>query len=350
MDARNSHIPALQSIRGLAALTVLLTHSAFLFVTSPNFHFYSEALLNAHAAVMIFFVLSGYVLVRSLSNQVFNVETCARFYVGRSLAVLYLLLLHFQIPTLFTSPWYAQYFIASPKLTDFAKNMASVGFSLDPPTWSIRVELLASVILPFIAYFVRRALGLWLLAASIGMVFVAALHRPNVGGIDYLPSFVLGALAFQYQDRFGRILGRRAILLLSVMVLLFFRRIVPAWNFDTGYNALVPTLVESSAAAILIVGIVARPLPFLERRLVIRLGDISYSLYLIHFTVMSVLAKLIGNISINQDIRAVLLMVGTLAVSLPLSMLSYTYIEKPGIWCGRLWYRSFVGRFYAKLA
>jgi len=69
MEVRHPHVPELQSIRGLAALAVLLHHCSFLFVTSSTFHFFAEALFNAHAAVVIFFVLSGYVLVRSLHTK-----------------------------------------------------------------------------------------------------------------------------------------------------------------------------------------------------------------------------------------------------------------------------------------
>jgi peptidoglycan/LPS O-acetylase OafA/YrhL len=65
---------------------------------------------------------------------------------------------------------------------------------------------------------------------------------------------------------------------------------------------------------------------------------------------MSALAKLIGGIYIDQDLRAVLLMVGTLIVSWPLAGISYAYIEKPGIWLGRVAFDTVSGRVKIKSA
>ena len=356
-------MPELQSIRGLAALAVLLHHSSFLFTTSRQFHFYSEALINTHAAVMMFFVLSGYVLVRSLNGRALTVESCARFYIARLfriypalwsacvIAVAYLVAVHFRGPILQASEWYKQFFNQFPSIADVAENMVAANFALVPPTWSVRVELFASAAIPLICFMARRGFGLPLLGGSIALAPILAQQTMHTAGfLIYMPSFILGALAFRYQDRLARMLGKPSALAASAAVLLFFRLIDPAWRFDSHYNAILPTLIESVAAALLIVGIVARPIPLLQRRLLTRLGDISYSLYLVHFIVMSGLARLICGISINQDIRAVMLMLGTLAVSWPLSAILYSCIEKPGIRIGGILSDRLLGKLQANPA
>jgi len=363
MDPRHSHVPELQSIRGLAALTVLLHHSSFLFATGPTFHTVAEALINAHAAVMIFFVLSGYVLVRSLRNKAIDFENCARFYTARlfriypalwaacAFAASYLLLVHFQVPTQPASSWYDQYFITPPGVTDFVRNMTAANSLLVPPSWSVRIELLASAVIPFIFVANQRGWGLALLGLLSVIAIVAALGKYHLGAIwVYLPSFALGAWAFRHQGRLGKIFGRTWVIALATVCLIFFRRINPAWRFEVNYHAIVPTFVESLAAAIIIVAIVARPVAFLRNAVMIRLGDISYSLYLIHFIVMSAVAKVLSESGIYPDLRALLLMAGTLAVTWPLSIFLYTYVEKPGIWLGRMVFDNVHNRLKLKPA
>jgi peptidoglycan/LPS O-acetylase OafA/YrhL len=353
MDPRHAHVPELQSIRGVAALTVLLHHSSFLFSTGATFHVVSETLINAHAAVMIFFVLSGYVLVRSLRNKAIDLKNCARFYTARlfriypalwaacALAVAYLMLVHFQVPTQPASSWYDQYFVAPPGVGDIVRNVTAINSLLVPPSWSVRTELLASAVIPVICVLSRRGLGIVLLGLLGAIAIAASLGKYHLGAIwVYLPSFVVGAVAFQYQHRLGRLFGKAWVIALATGCLILFRRVNPGWRFETDYHAIVPTFVESLAAAIIIVGVVARPVASLRNAVMIRLGDISYSLYLTHFIVMSALAKVLSEFLINQDLRALLLMAGTVAVTWPLSTFLYAYVEKPGIWAGRAFFDS----------
>jgi len=74
--------PELQSVRGIAALIVLIHHCTFYYTDSERVRAFSELLLNAHAAVVLFYVLSGYVLSLSLKDN-FNREHTLRFYVRR---------------------------------------------------------------------------------------------------------------------------------------------------------------------------------------------------------------------------------------------------------------------------
>jgi peptidoglycan/LPS O-acetylase OafA/YrhL len=150
-----------------------------------------------------------------------------------------------------------------------------------------------------------------------------------------LPSFILGALAFRFQDRLGRYLGGVPALVASTIALLFFRRINADWQFDVSYHAVAPALIESVSAATLITGIVERTWAPLRRQAAVRLGDISYSLYLIHFIIMSITAKLISRWLVDGNSRAVALMASTLLLTLPFAVLTYEMIEKPGIIVGK---------------
>lgn len=103
---------------------MLLHHSSFLFATSAGFRLCSEVLLNAHAVVIRFFVLSGVVVVA------------------------YTFFIHFRIPTFGYSHWYAPQISSVPTTSQIISNFASIGSTPIPPTWSVRVEIIGSALIP----------------------------------------------------------------------------------------------------------------------------------------------------------------------------------------------------------
>jgi peptidoglycan/LPS O-acetylase OafA/YrhL len=65
-------IPGLESVRGLAALAVCLFHTGHIKLNETTIvpaHSSINALFNGHSAVVLFFVLSGFVLRLSLANK-----------------------------------------------------------------------------------------------------------------------------------------------------------------------------------------------------------------------------------------------------------------------------------------
>src|SRR5262245_42816924 len=87
----------------------MVGHALIYYDTAAWFHQLS-LLANGRGAVVIFFVLSGYVLTRSLRSSLFDRDSVLRFYVQRffriypaiwvasSLGLFYIFFLHWQIP------------------------------------------------------------------------------------------------------------------------------------------------------------------------------------------------------------------------------------------------------------
>ena len=197
---------------------------------------------------MLFFVLSGYVLSCALSGVAMDGESLFSFYAARLFriypmawvaclaAILYVTFLHSSVPTIGTSQWYAHF--SQLSFIDLkAGAMAFLTFKAEllPPIWSIRVEVFGSLAIPLIVLAIRRGVGIELLAA----ITAFSLWSSSTVTI-YLPSFILGALAFRFQDRLGRYLGAVPALVASTIALLFFRRISADWRFDVSYHAVVP--------------------------------------------------------------------------------------------------------------
>jgi peptidoglycan/LPS O-acetylase OafA/YrhL len=342
MSVRHKHRPELQSLRGIAAVVVLLHHGAFLFHTSGTFRFATEATFNAHAAVMIFFVLSGYVLTRSLIGSHFGAMAIGRFYLRRAfriypaiiavslISAVYLLTLYRYIPTLDVSEWYkTNYRSGFPGPIGVGLSLLAVRDEMIPPLWTIRIEIMASVAMPLLAYIIKRGFGLPLIAATTVLLFAA----PDSSWM-YLVSFALGGYLAHLGPRINKY-ANLPLLVAAALFMYFIRLVNPGWRFELDDAALLPTLLESASAAIVVASIVALDISFLRARALVWLGDISFSVYLVHFVILSIWAKWIGRSGLDVDVNALLLMAATLLTTLPVAHFLYKFVELPGIASGK---------------
>lgn len=289
--------------------------------------------------------MSGYVLSRSLDRVSLSLSSLFKFYLARLfriypallaaclLAAVYMMVVRPHLPVSGASKWYIVN-AAKPRLGLMLSTFTGRPTSLLPPMWSIKVEMIASLVIPFIAVFVRRGFGGPLLAIALYVGF----HTQGGSLLIFLPSFVLGSLARHIQIRYGWLFRSRFVLWFSLFAMLFFRTLNPKWRFEVDYNAFIPLVVESLCASIFILGLVERRCIPLQGRHVTRLGDISYSIYLLHFTVMSVCAGIISLTPVSATWRCIILMLVTLTMSWPISSIFYDKIELPGIALGKILY------------
>ncbi len=344
---RHKHIPALQSVRGLAALVVLLNHALFVFATSPGFRYGSEAALNAHAAVVLFFVLSGYVLSRSLSGAHISIDVCWRFYVRRGFRVYPAALLsvmaglayvltireHFATPNV--SHWFiAEYTGVKFDLKSVIQNITILKSSYMPIMGTIKIEIEGSILLPFLWMLTKGPRGIFLLLFTGAICVGVGRINPM---LEYGFSFALGAWCFRHGQTLADWARKPWFGLIALVVLLFFRRINSGWNFETDYTAPLPTAVETLAAGALILFVVNAKagVAWLEAKPIVALGDVSYSIYLFHFPIMSALSTWLVFDLLPVDGSALLLAPMTLGLTALLSWVTYRYVELPGIAAGR---------------
>ena len=336
--AGRGFIVELQSVRGIAALVVVLSHTLNFFQWPGGW----IAPVNGHAGVVIFFVLSGFVLSRSLS-AISSVADTIRWYARRLfriypaiwaaslLAVAYLALLHWQIPIADESDWMKGRYRADrwDVLHVVASFAGALAFLL-PQLWTITVELIGSFFMPAFKRVMDRGRApmLILLVVLLAVSFFLG-ERSYYGVAAYMLDFAIGmalaeipAARVQFLTPFKGPLGLAGIAML----------LLSRWGFEGSVHAFVPHMIELVGAVLVVVLVVNCRLGgrTLQWSPVIWLGNISYSVYLVHFPLMSILSKAVGQVPVGAPEKNVLLTIATIAVTLPLSHLLFKFVEQPG--------------------
>jgi peptidoglycan/LPS O-acetylase OafA/YrhL len=345
---RESRIDDLQSLRGIAAFTVMIAHSVG-YYEAPSWFISAAWIFNARGAVVVFFVLSGYVLTRSLRNSAFDQDAIVRFYVRRlfrlypaiwvasTLGLGYLFALHWRIPVDHGGPGILRAFRPDRfDLVHIAASYAGMLAFILPPLWSIFVELVASVWIPGIAFLVFHR-PRWLpglLALSILVSFTIGERTYYHIGL-YFMDFVVGA-GLALPGLAGTIFGRAPAKLVFATGL----AIMASTPFlPTDYWSPFAMSVETVAAVLAIGALVGADgrTSLLKPRFLLFIGDISYSVYLLQDVVLCTLAKMFALAGLGGDrIEISLLLVGaTCVVTVPLAWASYVFVETPGIQLGK---------------
>jgi peptidoglycan/LPS O-acetylase OafA/YrhL len=345
----------LQAIRGLAALLVAVGHCLGVFAT-PAWFSHLKNYSNGHAAVVMFFVLSGFVLTLS---QKASADSPASFYIKRlfriypawivacTVSLAYLALVHYRFPIADGSDWWTSRFLVQRFKPLFV--LASYGGAsafLLPQGWTIAVELVASLLMPLVAYLAYRRRGLLYLAMAAALVLSLTIGSHTVYGLlSYLVDFFLGAWLATPPGRFVNWVRSSASwssysLVLALVVLISYRVTFPAPGgeldaaaYNDGFSQGVEALCCVWILAFLIYG--ARASRWLDAGGLARLGEVSYSFYLLHVPIMCALATLVAYAPLGPVLRSLLLLAVTLPISFAVAMVSYRWIERPGIALGR---------------
>ncbi|MGR4866411.1 acyltransferase family protein [Caulobacter sp. LARHSG274] len=332
-------IDPLQSAHGVAAAVVLVHHTLMVFQSDGLLAAaarYSEG--PAHMAVVFFFVLSGFVLTLSLERRGLSVTSIGSFLVRRgfrifpaiwlatALGLAYLTLVH--RPNLaHTSAWFDQFYPAGHLgAGTLIACLLGVSTLLVVPAWSIFVELVGSALMPALVW-ARRVR--WMPYALF--IFLAALSfvlsgRNSVG--VYLCQFALGALVAGATVTIDR---RHVWAAVAVTVALFQIR----YSLGLAYHHPTLAIAEAFCASVFVLAIKASSQGLLTSKAAAHVGDVSYSLYALHFPIMSSLAVLIVSAGLNGLVAQLALTLGTFGLTLALAGTSYRFVEKPGIRIGK---------------
>jgi peptidoglycan/LPS O-acetylase OafA/YrhL len=337
----------LDALRGLAAFTVIWHHFRSAFHAYPP-HWYVAPLFAGHEAVVLFFVLSGYVLSipvwrgRQPAYRIYLVRRIFRIYVP-FLGALILAAFgayFFMGSKLPLTSWFHETWTTplSPRLI-VAQLLMSTNPTLNTAFWSLRYEMEMSLIFPLLCAFILKTR----LAGAAGLIAVAVtiseLWRPHNASLTHLNSsihystyFILGAILSLKREQLAAFFRR-----LSTPV----KCIVGLLSGAAYFNYLSPDifprpmecdhLVALGAAGLIVVTQNTRLRNALDTPVPEYLGRVSYSMYLMHGTVLFTLLNLLyGRVSIPVLIPIYLISV------MVVSHLFCIAIEEPAMAVGKL--------------
>lgn len=379
--APTHRLSTLDSLRGIAALIVVFGHCTligadYFYMHAPLWVSFTPLrfLTNGYACVILFFILSGYVLsIPFLRGKLspylaFAAKRFCRIYLPFFIAILVAAGLYAASnPVIGTlgSDWFRKEWGTSQLTFELIfRHLAMIGevhdFWLDGVIWSLIHELRISLIFPFLMILCRNSLTGIIIAIFmyVGTTLIAAFSGNNWSQITsdtfagtflitlrFIPFFMLGILLAKHNDaildRLNRISPRMqlgilvfAVLLMGLPPEIHNKRIMALLSLreTSGFLKYGAEVLFGLASAYLIIA--ARNIGYFKRFLgheaVNWLGRISYSLYLIHLPIALFLFRaLLGHM------HFLLITVSVITTSLIAAWLFYHSVERPSMRVGR---------------
>jgi peptidoglycan/LPS O-acetylase OafA/YrhL len=342
----------LDGLRGYAAAAVVVFHSILALdhtqigrVLGPSLQTLATgyerltkialAIFNGEAAVVIFFTMSGAVLLESLRRSDEGaVRLSASFIVKRVLRIYPVLLV-----CLILAVWILPPFGYPGTLDDFLRNLALIAFPLIGASWTLNVEMLAIPLLLGGALAFRRWGETGLLVFVI--CALACLKLPGVGRtLTYFSGYAFCfGLGMFIPTRWGARVARATppwTWPLSLLLLLLAKHIILVGGLNTA------STIQQIAAALLVNAVYHQRTGLLgaglEKRASVFLGRISYTLYLANVLVLEPITQTLLRVDWIKthplECGLVVALV-VLVISIPLAYLMSVLIEEPAIRLGR---------------
>jgi peptidoglycan/LPS O-acetylase OafA/YrhL len=347
----------LDSLRGIAALAVALFHCLIRFSGPDKLGI--NALLGS-CAVLFFFVLSGFVLGRSLMQKPvrgiwgYMAYVCRRFF-RLYPAILFALLVYAvvnQIPPPPKSPIFVdsymwpQYGVLHQGIKWWIEELLLINTHLCPVMWSLQAEFLCSFFLPVAVLFSAesnfRQITMCLVFAFLmapffsGVSFYLPANPVSGTPLKYFFAFYMGYLVNRIPNLDQIMSCKRSIWLLTLGLL----TLIPIGSFGSSFGLTFSALPVSVVVlfAMLLSVLVPCNIPALRSILLSKpisfVGRCSYSFYLLHCAGISgglwiLHLWLPGLIRHPVWLPAFALFVLTLSISLPLAGLAEWLVERP---------------------
>ncbi|WP_173583196.1 acyltransferase family protein [Acetobacter musti] len=340
---------AFQSVRGLACLTVVIRHVLACYpLSGHNLTVVVFFLFNSPAAVTLFFVLSGFVLTYSFDEHPFGARGIPAFWVRRTFRILPALMAVTLLSALYTrlpvSAWpiaTSDPFMAGLLPHDMplsavtlVKCLLSLSSVLVPQGWTVMVELIAALFLPFI-WLCSRENGRIFLPVALASLALSAFAPAGGKGLPLLYgfSFIAGITACRAWQNSVIVLTGTGIVLAAIGLSLPTTLLTSPEHLGEVFNSPKLVIPESFFAAFLLYGL-ARPgrvTALLTVRPLLWLGDISFSLYLVHFLAIALAGRFLSPVlpALPLFAREALVLATTLLIALPFSALLFRRVELP---------------------
>lgn len=334
-------LPSLTGLRWAAAFVVFGLHISVsgLFSNDSRAEHVAMVLFgNGASGVSFFFILSGFVMMWAFRPDDrplrFWRRRVARIYPVHVITALAAILLALALKSEDVpkpGPALTNLLLIHAWWPDYAHNQ-----SMDKVSWSLGCEAFFYLVFPFVGPLAHRlsARAATIMAggsAVIAMAIPIAAHAENVHWpVHILPiarvfEFTLG-IALARLVVLGRWRGPGMEVSLAVTLIGYFT--APALPYD--YSYIVPTLI---GFALLIPAAATADLrgaaSVWRNPAMIRLGELSFSFYMVHLLVMHAVRALFPKLKHIESIPGTLTAAGIFTLALGVTWLTYRYVEVP---------------------
>lgn len=358
----NFRFHSLDLLRGIAALAVVLWHwqhffypfnlqgLAFVAKKQPIYKTLYLFYDFGHLAVPLFFSLSGFIFFwlystsiseNKISFKLFSVLRLSRLYPLHLFTLIIVALVQYYYfsltKTYFVYPFHDNYHLFL-NLTFSSAWGLEKGFSFNGPIWSVSIEILLYGLFFIFCRKFSKNFGAMIFAILIGQ-FILPYYNSLIGkGIE---GFFMGGLAYiifeKYKNYFHNVINLK---ILSVLTLICWLATILLTNpmyrdFYIYQSWLLIKLIHAWPTYILFpltifcLALIDRKGVAFSRKISF-IGDISYSVYLIHFPLQLLTATILFKGRINQEILfSPYFMIIFFAILLYLSFISYKFLEIP---------------------
>ncbi len=349
-QSNSKHLSSVDALRGIAAIYVVFLHMTLL--PSPQLRmpgWIRPFILSGGTGVALFFVISAFTLSISWFSRKNDPHRVRNFYLRRAFRILPLF--YVLLAAMLLGNWHLWHKI--PSVQELLLNVSMI-FNLFPgkstgivwASWTIGVEMLFYLMFPLLIN-VASAPGR-LVVCFIGTLVLAVLFHVGVTHSHlsaikkgevlttslalHLPTFVLGIIAYAiFASRpFRQVRGRLAGGLMIVVALIYYFMLSYHWfdlnSVGIGWSA--------PAWTLLVLGLTITPVTPIVNVVTRFYGRISYSVYLNHPIVVTLLkptyARIYHHVS-RPGLAFVACGVVTLAILTPWAYITYRFVEETGI-------------------
>ncbi|WP_345107267.1 acyltransferase [Mucilaginibacter panaciglaebae] len=341
----------LDSLRGLAALAVFGGHSIAGIIGLPLLikllHTPLSIFINGNAAVMFFFVLSGFVLSlpfidgqRPLNLLAFYTKRVFRIYPAFVMAIIVAIVLKEFVFLPHAKPtgglWLNQYWLWDMNVANFKEILYTlllvaphIKFKLvDPPMWSLAVEMIMAFFIPFFILIASRCHII--INAGIFILLSYWSYTSHTYVTFHAGIFYLGVVLAKHRKPIISTIRRWSMtikILLALVALILYNAGMQFLNLHaSAYYVIFIYCLPAIGSAVIIALVLAssRLSDFFEQRPFVFMGTISYSFYLMHFPILLTLSSIM--IAWSGSYLAV---ITGLFLTIAMSYIVMLFIERP---------------------
>ncbi len=339
----------IDALRGLAASMIVIFHIVGInkMAIPPALSFISSYF---GLGVPLFFIISAFSLFYTYSQRMTGLPEVSAYLIRRfariaplfyAMLVVWIATSHYKLH----QPIHPAEVVAN--LTFVFNFIPAWQTSIVWAGWSIGVEFLFYALLPLLISFIRdtRAAVIALVVClGLAWSFQSAPNTPEYTYFTYGPFFAMGIIAWNLFNRKIEVRAgkRNALCALGAALVIAVLMVSPgpfrAFLWALSYKR-AEFYMLGGVLTLLVYSQAVHPLALISNRVTRFLGEISFSLYLLHpwliLMFMPVYSFLGGKLS--PGLCFCISTAGTFALLVPLAWVAYRVIEVPGMSWGRAW-------------